>query len=89
MPDSIPCTRCGQNLGFRATRFHYRVAYFLGLRTEVARRYVLRLTRVRDHGWHAETASERVDSMFSELTLCNPCVQAVWDFAQGREAPGG
>lgn len=86
MPDGIPCTRCGQPIGFRATRFHYRVAYFLGLRTEVAHRHILRLTRARDHGWHAKTSAESLDALFSELTLCNTCVVAVWDYAQGKEA---
>lgn len=77
------CARCGGPTGWRPTRFHYRVLYALGLRTEVARRHVLRLTRARDHGWHAETSAESLDAMFSELTLCNECALEVWDFAQG------
>lgn len=89
MTDETPCTRCGQATGFRPSRFHYQVLYAIGLRTQVARRHILRLTRARDHGWHAETSWESLDAMFSELTLCNTCVVAVWDYAQGKEPTGG
>lgn len=78
-----PCTRCGQTTGFRPTRFHYWLTYVLDMRAQVARRHILRLIRARDHGWHAETSSETIDAKFSELTLCNDCALAIWDYAQG------
>lgn len=77
------CTRCKGPAEFKPTRFHYWVRYTLRLRTP-PRPSTLTLVRTRDHGWHAKTSMESLDAMFSELTLCNECALAVWDFAQGR-----
>lgn len=77
---SVPCSRCGVMVDTAP-------AEGVTFRTRITEYSVLRWSRVR-WLWLPKNARDRIDSSYTDFTLCKACAGEVLDFVQGRAVTG-